>query len=376
MDLTLNDEQRQMRSAARDAFEARGGIELARRQLSGDDTAVTESWELLSEMDYTATTVPLDYGGLGEGMDYLTLLLEEVGRFALPAPFPETTAFAAPLIANLGTDDQRERLLPPIADGESMVSLALYDDEQTELPDGVSMAANPVDGGYRLSGTKTLVPYGDAVDHLVVAARTPTGQSEGGISLFVVDATAVTTTRLDSLDQTRPLSAVDFDGVEVSDDAMLGAPGESTDALRRAIDRFQIATCAMLVGAAERAVELSVEHGKTREQYGHPIGRFQAVKHRIADMWGDAEQARELTRYAAWAVTNEAEDAERAVSAAAAFCGRRCPRIFGDDIKNHGGQGFTWDHDGHIYLKQAKSWANFLGGPADHHERVADELDF
>lgn len=376
MDTRLNAEHERVQETACDFIESEGGIELARRQMDGDDSVVDELWDDLADLDYTAITVPLEYNGFGEGMVYLDMLLETAGRYALPGPLPETAAVAAPLITELGTDEQKERYLPPIADGETRFSVALYDESTEELPDAIQMEADRVDDGYRLSGTKTLVPYGDSVDRVVLAARTQDAPDFRGISLFVVDPADAAVTSLESLDRTRPVSALEFDDVTVDDDALLGSLHGGGDALARAIDRYSIATAAMLVGAAERTVELSAEYGNERTQYGHPIGRFQAVKHRTSEMWVTAEQARSLTRYAAWAIENEASDAQQAVAMAKAYIGDNLHDVFADDIKNHGGMGFTWDHDTHIYLKQAKAWESYLGSAQHNYERVADSRDY
>ncbi|EMA41350.1 acyl-CoA dehydrogenase [Halococcus morrhuae DSM 1307] len=370
MDFTLSDEQNQMQESVRDYLESEGGIELARRQMDGEDV-VDEVWDGLAEMDYPALSVPLEYGGLGDDLLYLSLLFEEAGRVALPGPLPETLGFTVPLLAELGTDEQKEQFLPAIADGDLRASVALYDDATESLPGAIRMEAEPTDDGYRLDGTKTLVPYAESVDRVVVPARTRQDTGYDGITLFFVDPAAAEAEQLDTLDKTRPLYELTFDAVEVSG-ARLGPVDGGGDALKRAIDRLNVSMCAMLVGGADEAVDRSVEYGKQREQFDKPIGQFQAVKHRIADMWLDTEAARSLTYYAAWAIANDEDDARQAVSRATWYCTERCGELFEDDIFNHGATGYTWDHDGHIFLKQAKTWANLLGSPTEHRRRIAD----
>lgn len=375
MDLTLNSEQEQMKNTVREVLESEGGTELARRQIGGDDV-IDEVWDELAAIDLLALAVPFEQGGLGEDLSYLALMLEEMGRYAMPGPYPETMAFVVPLLAEFGSEEQRESHLPAIADGESQWSFAVYEDGHEEVRQEVQLDAEATDDSYRLSGTKTLVPYGDTVDRLLVAARTMDGTDTDGITLFAVDRERAETHRLDSLDETRPVAEVVFDDLEVPEEARIGPLNGGGVALEHAMDRYIVATSAMLVGAAERAVELSVEHGNTREQFGQPIGRFQAVKHRIADMWMDMRAARSLVYYASWAVSNGEPDASYAVSATRTFCTENFARIFGDDIQNHGGTGFTWDHDGHIYLKQAKAWESYFGSPERHRERIADTKGF
>lgn len=361
-----------MQETVREFLESEGGTELARRQIEGDEDVVDELWSKLAEMDYTALTVPLEYDGFGDGMLYLALFLEEAGRFAMPGPVPETLGFTVPLLAELGTEAQKEEYLPAIADGNLRTSFALYDDVTESLPAAIQLDATPTDDGYRLNGHKQLVPFAKLVDRVVVAARTQESPGYGGITLFFVDPQRAEIEATRALDETRPLYELDFDAVEVDEATKLGSLHDGGDALSRGVDRLNVAMSAMLVGAADRAVDLSVEHGNTREQFGQPVGRFQAVKHRIADMWMDMQGGRSLVYYAGWALDNDAPDTPRAISAATSFCTERCTDIFGKGILNHGGTGFTWDHDGHIYLKQAQSWENLLGSPEAHRERVAD----
>lgn len=372
MDFSLTEEQNRMKETVKEFLEDEGGVELARRKMDGDEAVVDELWNSVADMDYTALTVPLEHGGLGDDMVYLALFLEETGRFAAPGPFAETLGFAVPLIDELGTEAQKDEHLSAIADGDERFSVAVHDDVNETPPETVTMEAEVTDDGYVLDGTKPLVPYADEVDTLVVATRTRDEGGYGGVSLFLVDTADVETTPVETLDGTHPLYSVEFDGVTLDEDALLGPLHGGGDALRRGVDRLNVCASAALVGGADEAVERSVQHGNEREQYGHPVGRFQAVKHRITDMWMNTQGARSLVYYAAWAVENDDPDAPRAVASASAFVTEECATIFGDDILNHGGMGFTWDHDAHIFLKQARTWETFLGTPEEHRERVAE----
>lgn len=380
MDFSLTDEQVQMQETADEFLQGNGGMDIARGVMDGDATEaqglLADLWGDLGSMDYTALTVPFEYDGLGDGMVSLASLLEVLGRYAMPGPYPETMAFGVPLLDELGTADQKDAVLPRVASGDIALSYALYEETEGSLPAGIGMNAVATDDGYVLSGTKTLVPYAEFVDQVLVATRTQEAPDYGGVSLFLIDTDECSVRKLGSLDRTRPVYEVEFADVTVSETALVGPLHGGGDALQRAIDRFITAACMMQVGAADRAVELSVDHGNERMQYGHPVGMYQAVKHRIVDMWMDVEQARGLAYYAAWAIETNDPSAPRAVSAAKAFCGERCRRIFTDDIKNHGGMGFTWDHDSHIYLKQAKAWETLFGDPATHLDRVAATRGF
>jgi alkylation response protein AidB-like acyl-CoA dehydrogenase len=376
MDVTLTSEQRQAKEAVRGFLDDLGGSSLARRMVDGDDGVVDEVWSSVRDRDYVAVGVSDGYGGLLTSMMYRSVVLEEFGRVALPGPFPETMVFAGPLIEALGSESQKEALLPKIASGAKRVSVGLYDRREDRVADAIGMQADAVNDGFVLSGTKTHVPYAGMVDAFIIVARSGDTTGYAGLSVFVVDADLVVRRRVDSLDSTRPLYEVEFDDVLVDDDALLGSVGESGKVVRRALDQYRTGIAAMQVGGADRVVELSANYGNEREQYGHPIGRFQAVKHRIADMRMDVERARSLVYYAAWVIEVGDPDAARAVSAAKAFTSDTFLRVFGDGIKNDGGLGFTVDHDGHVFLKQAVAWRNYLGSPAVHRERIADERGF
>ena len=371
MEFRLNDEQQQMQESARGFFENEEVIETARAKLDGDDV-VEDLWSDLADMDYPALTVPFEYGGLGDGNLYLSLLLEEAGRVALPAPLPEVGAFVTPLLADYGTEEQKETYLESIAEGDLIASFGVYETGHERLPDDIQLDVEADSDSYRLNGTKTLVPFADVADLFIVAARSGTGDGFDGVSLFIVDSEQVDIESQDPLDRTRPLSKLHLDDVEVSESALLGELHEGGSALEEAMDRYTVARCSMLVGAADQAVDLSTKQAKEREQFGQPIGKFQAVKHRISEMWMDLQGARALTQYAAWALDANEPDAERAVSEAKVFCAENLTRLFGDDILNHGGMGYTWEHDGHIYFKQSKEFETFFGTPTEHLDRVAE----
>lgn len=376
MDARFSDEHEQIKRTTREFFEDAGGIEFARRRLEGERAVVPELWADVSEMEFPLLTIPEEHDGLGEGMVYLTALLEEFGRYAAPGPFPETMAFCVPLIAAGGSQTQQEEVFSDVITDSTKLSFALYDDPNEEPPDAIHMGVEEVSDGFRLSGTKTLVPYGGEVDRILLAARTRNGDGFEGISLFLVDAAAASQTELQSIDRTRPMYELEFSDVVVEESALVGPLHEGGDLLSQACDRYNIAICGMLVGGAARVIDLCVEFGNTRTQYGQPIGRFQAVKHRLADMWIQKELARSLTYYASTTVDDETQDSAMAVSMMKAFVAGNFPDLFVDGIKTYGGQGFTWENDVHIYLKQAKAWQQFVGSEDYHLDRLADLREY
>lgn len=376
MDARLTDEQDRIQETAQDFAESNGGIEPARQHIDGDHEVMDELWAGLAELDFTGITVPTEYDGSGEEMTNVTALLESLGQYALPGPLPETATVAAPLITELGTEAQKSEYLPAIADGDSKFSFAFHDDSGESLPHSVQMGAESVENGFRLSGEKTLVPYGGQVDQVVLAARTRDRTDSRGISLFIVDPAEADVRERDSLDGTRPMYSLKFDDVVIDESAALGPRHGAGDALSRAMERYTVAACAMLVGAADKAVDLSSEYANERTQYGQQIGQFQAVKHRTADMWVDKEHARSIVYKAASTLEDDQADATQSVTMANAYVSDTIQDLFGSDIKNHGGQGFIWEHDTHIYLKQAKAWEGILGTAGQSYEQLAEIRDY
>lgn len=374
MDARLTAEQRRMQETVREFVRSKGGIEIARRFMAGDGGEFDELWEELAELDLCAVSVPIEYQGLGDGMVSTVAILEELGRYAVPGPYPETVAFAVPLISEHGTEAQKDASLAGIANGNRSVSFAVHDDGSEPVPATIEGRTVGADEPFRLSGTKTLVPYGEQVDSLIVAVRTEAGTTGyEGISLYLVDTDDVVETRqLESLDRTRPVYEVSFEDVPVDDGARIGPQHSGGDLLLAATQRYNLATSAMLVGAADRAVDASSDYANEREQYGQPIGKFQAVKHRIVDMWVDMQAARSLVYYAAWALDDDAPEAARLLPATKRYVANRLHRVFRDDIWNHGGMGFTWEHDAHIYLKQAEAWRNVFGTPQTSSDHLVD----
>jgi alkylation response protein AidB-like acyl-CoA dehydrogenase len=252
--------------------------------------------------------------------------------------------------------------------------VALLEADGRYDPRGISMRASIRGNRATLNGTKLFVVDAQVSDYVICVARTRGGRDpESGISLFVLDMTSpgITCTPLLSIDQTRRLCEVSFARVGVSLDGMLGERDAAWPTLLRALDKATVALCAEMVGGAEKAMEMCVDYGKTRVQFGRQIGGFQAVKHKIADMKVWVENAKSVVYYAAWAVDRDAPDGARAASMAKAYCSEMYSRVTADGIQVHGGVGFTWDHQMHLYFKRAKSSEALLGNTTWHRERTA-----
>jgi alkylation response protein AidB-like acyl-CoA dehydrogenase len=303
----------------------------------------------------------------------MVVILEEMGRVVLPGPFFSTAILGGVALVEGGDAAQKEKLLPRLAAGDLRVTLAQLEPNARWDADGIELEARPAGGGYRLSGTKLFVPDAHTADLLVVAGRAPGSTGAEGVSLFMVEAKApgVTTTLLKTMDQTRKLCEVALKDVAVPADRVLGAPGQGWKLLERVVDRGKVGLCAEMCGGAQKVLEMSVDYAKVREQFGRPIGSFQAIQHKCANMLVEVESSKSATYYAAWAVANDVPEAPLAAAMAKAYCSDAYRHTAGEGIQIHGGIGFTWEHDMHIYFKRAKSSEVTFGDATWNREIVA-----
>ena len=361
MNFDLNDEQQMLRAAAKDFLAARLNSEKL-RALADSDHAFDESlWKEVSELNWPGLMVSEDDGGQGLGTVELAVLMEQAGYALLPGPLFSTTLAALELDA-AATDEQRERYLSPLAAGEVRGTIALWDRGRGWAPDDIALEPERSNGEYVLNGEKLFVPDAATADFLIVGAA-------NGLRLIVPrDAQGVTVTPTPTIDGTRKQYAVKLDGVRVGEDAAFGEEQPFEGARQRAY----IALAAELTGIAQRAMEMAVEYAKERKQFGRPIGSYQAVSHRCAQMLLETEGARSTVYYAAWAADNEPETAPVASSMAKAYASDAGRRVAGSSIQVHGGIGFTWEHDLHFWFKRAHCDAAYLGSPRWHRERVAE----
>jgi len=313
--------------------------------------------------------------GFGTFLD-LVVVLEETGRVLLPGPYFETMGMAVPAILEAGTEPQKQDALTSIATGKARATLAFTEPSGRWDAEGVTLSAQKSGDGWKLDGTKLFVPGAGVADYIVVAARTR-GAGEDGITLFLVKGrpAGMTVKPLSTLDMTHKWYEVKFDNVELGADALMGEPDKGWAPLRRALDWATAGICAEMVGGAQKVLEDSVEYAKTRQQFGKPIGIYQAVSHKLADMLLEVESAKSVTYYAAWTVDADAPDRALACSIAKAYTSDAYRHATGSGIQVHGGIGFTWEHDMHLYFKRAKASEVTLGDPTFHRELVAEALD-
>ena len=374
MDFGFNEEQELLRVTVRKFLENECSSEFVRQRMAEPAGVTDEFWAKMAEQGWLGLIYPEEYGGSGLGFVDLTVLMEEMGRAVMPGPFVSTVLLGGLTILEAGSAAQRSAWLPRIAAGHAKSTLAWTEPSGRWDAAAITTAATPVAEGWSVSGTKLFVPDAHLADVLVVVARTAESTDPGeGIGLLLVlkDTPGLEVKLLPTMDQTRKLCEVTFDDVRVGADAVLGAPGGGWSPLSRAIERATVALCAEMCGGAQRVLDMTVDYAKIRVAFGRPIGSYQGVKHRAADMLVEVENAKSLTYYAAWAVDENAPEAALAASMAKAYCSDAFRRVSAAGIQLHGGIGFTWEHDLHLYFKRAKSSEFTFGDATYHRERVA-----
>ena len=373
MQFVHNEEQELIRSTARSFLAARATPERMRAAMTQPGGYDAELWRSISgELGWTGLAIPERYGGAGLGWVELCILEEEQGRRLVASPFFATTALAAPIITNAGSEEQRQEFLTRIARGTVRIACALAGPEGHPPLDGVTVELTGKGGSQRLSGVADFVIHGDSADLLLVLARAPSSRGLEGISIAVVPANAAGI-RIEPrvmLDLTRPMSRVTFENVAVKDEQLLGEPGAGGEAVARALQLARIALASEALGGAEQVLEMTTEYVQQRVQFGRPIASFQAIKHRLADMMIEVEAAKSAAWYAASVADEAPEELAEAAAIAKSYC---CDAFFdcaANAIQLHGGIGFTWEHGAHLYFKRARATATLLGSPAWQRERL------
>jgi alkylation response protein AidB-like acyl-CoA dehydrogenase len=378
MDFGFNQEQELLRATARKFFESECTSEFVRARMA-EPAGVTDGfWAKLAEQGWLGLIYPEEYGGAGLGFVDLTVLMEEMGRAVMPGPFFSTVLLGGLTILEAGSAAQKKEWLDKISAGEAKVTLAFTEPNARWDAAAVTVTARESGGTFTLSGTKLFVLDAHLADALVVVARTREGKRpEEGLSLFLVPrgAKGVDVKLLPTMDQTRKLCEVTFTDVTVGADALLGPKDGAWSPLSRVLDRATVALCAEMCGGAQRVLDMTTEYAKIRIAFGKPIGSYQGVKHKAADMLVEIENAKSLTYYAAWAMDENVPEAPLAASMAKAYVSDAFRKAAGAGIQLHGGIGFTWEHDLHLYFKRAKSSEFTFGDATWHRERVAQLIN-
>jgi alkylation response protein AidB-like acyl-CoA dehydrogenase len=374
VNFAFSEEQDQLRDAVRRFLDSKSPSSEVRRLMEtteGYDPAVWS--QMANELGLQSIHIPEEYGGQGFTFVELAIVLEEMGRVLLCAPYFSSVVLAADAIMNAGTDAQKGELLPGIASGETIATLAFTEPNGRWDASGIEMEASGSGDSTTLSGTKMFVIDGHTANVIVVAARTAGSSGEDGISFFTVDgdAAGLTRTPLATMDQTRKQARLDFENVAASP---LGESGAGWPALSKTLDQAAVGLANEMVGGAQKVLEMSVEYAKVRVQFGRPIGSFQAIKHKCADMLLEVESGKSAAYYAAWAAAEDNDELPVAASLAKAYCSDAYFHAAAENIQIHGGIGFTWEHDAHLYFKRAKSSEILLGDATYHRELLAQRI--
>jgi len=374
VNFAFSEEQDELRRTVRQFLESKSPSGEVRRLMETTDGYDTAVWtQMAAEMGLQGLQIPEEYGGQGFSFVELAIVLEEMGRVLLCAPFVSTVVLAANAIANAGSDAEKKALLPGIASGETTATLAFTEPNGRWDPAGITMEARQSGADWVLDGEKMFVLDGHTAELVVVVARLAGSSGADGLAFFAVngDAAGLTRTPLATMDQTRKQAKLEFSGVKA---AALGEPGQGGAAFSRTMDQASVALSNEMVGGAQFVLDASVEYAKVRVQFGRPIGSFQAIKHKCADMLLEVESAKSAAYYAAWAAAEESAELPAVAALAKAYVSDAYFHCAAENIQIHGGIGFTWEHDAHLYFKRAKSSEILFGDATYHRELLAQRI--
>lgn len=374
MDFAFGEEQDDFRETLRRFFAEKSSTNDVRRLMETPEGSDRALWrQMAEELGLQGVHIPEEYGGQGFGFLELGIAVEELGRALLSGPYFSSICLAANTILNTGSEAQRKNLLPGIADGTSIATLALLEASGSHDPAQIELVARPEGDGFVLEGAKRHVTDAQDADCILVAARLPGTSGDPGITLLVVsaDAPGVSLEPLETLDLTRKQAHVRFEGVRAQ---ALGTPGEDAAALRRSLDQAAICLALENTGGAARCLEMAVAYAKQRFQFARPIGSFQAVKHKCAEMLLDVECASACSHWASWVAQDNPEQLAEAAAVALTISTDTYLHASQENLQIHGGIGFTWEADPHLFFKRAKSNESLLGHPTLHRARLTREL--
>ena len=369
MMLGVSAEQAELRAAVRRFLADRAPLARVRELMETEDGTDPAVWaQAGAQLGLQGLAIPEAYGGAGFTFAEQAIVLEEFGAALYGGPYLASAVLAATALLASPDEGARRELLPPIASGQTVATLAFTEDDGSWDPGLIRLSAVKDGQGWRLDGHKSFVLDGHTAGLLLVAAAT-----DAGLSLFAVsaDAAGLTRTALPTLDQTRKLARLEFAGVTGT---LIGSPGDAVAVLDRTLDVAAIALAAEQLGGAQRALDMAVAYAKIRHQFGRPIGSFQTIKHRCADLLLEVESLRSAVGYAAAAVAEDSPEIPVLAPLVQAYASDTYFHVAAENIQIHGGIGFTWEHDAHLYFKRAKSSELFLGDGSYHRERLATRI--
>ena len=372
MNLGISTEQRELRESVRRFLTERAPLTKVRELMETADGTDPDVWRQASaQLGLPGIAIPEEYGGAGFSFAEQAIVLEELGAALFTGPYLASAVLAATALLASDDTEAKKDLLPGIAAGETVATLAFTEDGGSWDPASIRLAAaKTTENGWRLDGHKSFVLDGHAADLILVVAATAT---DGQLSLFAVTSAADGLTRraLPTLDQTRKLARLAFNHTPAR---LVGEPGTARAVLDHVLDVAAVALAAEQLGGAQRALDMAVAYAKVRQQFGRPIGSFQAIKHRCADLLLEVESLRSAVGYAAAAVAAGSAEVPVLASLLKAYASEVYSHVAGENIQIHGGIGFTWEHDAHLYLKRAKASELFLGDGSYHRERLATRI--
>jgi alkylation response protein AidB-like acyl-CoA dehydrogenase len=375
MDTSLSEEQELLQGSARDFLQQECPIRLVRVMEENDRGYDLGLWKQMGDLGWFGLVLPEEYGGSGATMMDLVVLLEEFGRALVPGPFMPTVVQVGLPLLWAGDDRQRRTYLPRLAQGELIGTMAWLEPSASSQPAAIETTATPQGENYALNGTKLCVPYAHVADHLLTVARTDTGPTPAdGITLFLIDAKSagLTIDKLGTIADDHQCEVI-FKDVTVPRSQVLGEAGNGWAIVERVLQHGAVAKCAEMVGIAQQAFDMTLNYAKTRVQFGRPIGSFQAIKHKLANMVLDVDGSRYVTFHAAW-LLSEGLPAGREIAVAKAWTNEACRRVVKEGQQVHGGIGYTKDYDLQLYTRRAKAAEIAFDDSDTHREAVAISL--
>ncbi len=370
MNFEFSDDQKLLKEQARGFLASKCTPKDVRRILDGNEPYHPELWKGVAEMGWLGASIPEEYGGLGLGYLELCVIAEELGRAVAPIPFSSTVYLFAEALLVAGSEEQKQKYLPKVAEGAIIGALALSEGAGAVTPKTIKTSA----AGGKITGVKLPVTDGDVADFAVVAARTGSGNDEGSISLFIVDMKAggVKAETVDTVDPTRSHAKVTFDGAAAEP---LGATGQGWAILDKVFDRAAVLYAFEQVGGSQAALEMARDYAMGRYAFGRPIASFQAIKHKLADMYVAAELARSNSYYGAWALSTDAPELAVAAATARVSATEAYHETSKENIQVHGGMGFTWEFDCHLHYRRSKVLSLVLGSLPRWKDRLISRLE-
>lgn len=370
MNFDFSDDQKLLKDQARKFLTDKSSLKVVRHILDTDETYAKDVWKGIVEMGWTGTTIPEAYGGIGLGHLELCMIAEELGRSLAPVPFSSSVYLATEALLIAGSEEQKQKYLPALAAGEMIGTLALSEGTQAATPKTMKVSFE----GGKLKGTKMPVPDGDVANFAIVVVKTGSGTDEKSVSLAIVDlaGAGVTHAPLKTLDPTRNLSTVTFDGAPAE---LLGRQGEGWAVVQQVLDRAAVLVAFEQIGGADAALAAAKEYAMNRYAFGRPIASFQAIKHKLADMYIKNELARSNSYYGAWALSTGAPDLPAAAAGSRVAATEAFNFAAKENIQTHGGMGFTWEFDCHLFYRRAKWLSLCLGSHLSWKDKLVSELE-